>query len=262
VFPGYTIVHPDLTLWYNPDVSRPGWFDGMPGTHDQRLESAVQILRDAGYSWDTDPVIRYDATGTLEGIDAGGGLTMPNGEKVPDLEILAPGNEVDPYRAAYASWTETWLSELGVPVTVVPAEFTTIIEAVFPPQTPETVQEWDMYVLGWGQISPALPGSSQVVFFHSREDVVFGGGFNTSGFNNPDFDAAADAFESAKTVEEAQRWTWEMERIIQEELPYVVLFRAAIVEAFHANVQFPSDVIMGGHSGSAFAWPGAVRLAE
>lgn len=262
VFPGYTIVHPDLTLWHNPDVSKPGWFGGAPGTESQRFEGALQALRDAGYTWDTEPSVQYDAAGNATGTVAGEGLTMPNGEKVPELEILAPGQEEDPYRATFASWIGTRLNELGIPAVVVPADFSSIIASVFPPQTPETALGWDMYVLGWGQIAPALPGLSQVAFFHSREDAVLGGGFNTSGFNNPDFDAAANAFEAATTVEEARRWTWEMERILAEELPYVVLFRPAVIEAFTSAVQFPAEVIMGGHHAYPKAWPNAVRITD
>ena len=99
-------------------------------------------------------------------------------------------------------------------------------------------------------------------FFHSREDTLTGGGFNTPGYMSEAFDAAADAFELATTIEEAQRWTLEMDRILSEDLPYVVLFRTPIAEAFQTNVQFPVDTIMGGHQGFPNAWPNAVEVIE
>lgn len=260
VFPGYTVVHPDLSFWHNADAAKPGWFDGAPGSEAQRFTEAVRVLKDAGYTWDAEPVIDPENQDAVT--SAGEGLTMPNGTKVPELEILAPGPGYDPFRATFAIWVETWLNDLGIPAVAVPTDFNAIIGAVFPPQTPESAQNWDMYMLGWGGGDITLPGTSQVAFFHSNQDAVTAGGFNTPGFNNADFDAAADAFEAATTAEDAQKWTFEMERILQEELPYVVLFRTPIIEAFRSGVQFPAETIMGGQQGFPNAWPNAVQVSE
>jgi ABC-type transport system substrate-binding protein len=157
---------------------------------------------------------------------------------------------------------ESWMQELGVPVTAEPTDFNAIVNATFPPQTPETVLQWDMFVLGWGGGDPSLPGTSQVAFFHSREDSVTGGGFNVPGYNSPEFDAAADAFEAAGTLEEAAELTQEMDAILARDLPYVVLFRTPIIEAYRSNVQFPVETIMGGQQGFPNAWPNAVDVTE
>jgi len=53
-----------------------------------------------------------------------------------------------------------------------------------------------------------------------------------------------------------------MEAILARDLPYVVLFRTPIIEAFNATTQFPVDTIMGGHSGFSNAWPNAVQVSE
>lgn len=262
VFPGYTVVHPDLTFWYNEDVPKAGWADGENLGEGERAEQAIQILRDAGYTWETEPVVLRDDEGNFLDVTPGSGMIMPNGEAVPDLTLLAPGPGYDPFRATFAIWIAQWMADLGIPIQAEPTDFNAISATVFPPQTPETAQEWDIYMLGWGGGDPSLPGTSSVAFFHSREDAVTGGGFNTPGFNDADFDAAADAFEAATTVEEAQRWTFEMERILAEQLPYVVLFRTPIIEAFRADVQFPSNAIMGGHSGFPNAWPNGVEVGE
>ena len=72
----------------------------------------------------------------------------------------------------------------------------------------------------------------------------------------------ASAKDAATTAEDAQKWTFEMERILQEELPYVVLFRTPIIEAFRSGVQFPAETIMGGQQGFPNAWPNAVQVSE
>lgn len=261
VFPAYTIVHPDLTTFYNPDVERPGWRDGEPMSEAERFLEAVRILRDAGYTWESEPVI--DPENDQDPVQVPGvGLTMPNGRPVPDLVLLAPGPGYDPLRATYGVWIETFIRDLGIPIVNRPSDFETIRAAVFPPQTPETAQEWDMYIQGWGRGDVSLPGTSTVAFFHSRHDTVTGGGFNTPGYKSEAFDAVADAFEAATDVETAAELTQEMDAILARDLPYVVLFRTPIIEAYRSNVRFPADNIMGGHSGFPNAWPNAVQLGD
>ncbi|MGD2061054.1 MAG: ABC transporter substrate-binding protein [Acidimicrobiia bacterium] len=263
VFPGYTIVHPDLTQHYNADVEKAGWANGEPMDEGTRFETAIQILKDAGYTWTTEPVVVRDDEGTyLEVNPKGEGLTMPNGEAVPELSILTPGPGYDPFRATFSIYMESWMQEIGIPVTAEPTDFNAIVDATFPPQTPESALEWDMYVLGWGGGDPSLPGTSTRSFFHSDQDAVTGGGFNTPGYASEEFDAVADEFDAATTIEEAAELTKEMDAILARDLPYVVLFRTPIIEAFGSNVQFPVQTIMGGHQGFPNAWPNAVAVSE
>lgn len=260
VFPGYTIIHPELTTFYNPDVFRPGWADGEPMSEADRFLTAVQILKDAGYTWDTEPVIDPENPDPVR--TAGSGLTMPDGTKVPELEILTPSARYDPFRATFGIWVERWMEDLGIPAVANPTDFNAIGTTVFGKKTSEKALGWDMYMLGWGGGDPSLPGTLSVAFFHSRGDSATTGGLNAPGFDNAHFDAAADAFEAATTVEDAAKWTFEMERILQEELPYIVLFRTPIIEVFTANVQFPTQDILGGHQGFPNAWPSAVQVFE
>jgi ABC-type transport system substrate-binding protein len=260
VFPGYTIIHPSLSVFYNTNVPKAGWGDDGPLSEADRFLTAVQILKDAGYTWDAEPIIdpeNADPVGT-----AGVGLTMPNGTKVPEIVILAPGPGYDPFRATFSIWVEQWMNDLGIPAAADPTDFNAIVDAVFPPQTEETATAWDMYMLGWGGGDVSLPGTSQVQFFHSREDSVTGGGFNTPGYKSDRFDAVADAFEAATDVATAAELTKEMDLILAEELPYVVLFRTPIIEAYVSSVVFPANEIMGGHSGFPNGWPSAVQVSE
>lgn len=263
VFPGYTIVHPDLTLHYNADVEKAGWANGEPMEEGARFETAIKILKDAGYTWTTEPVVVRDADGIfLEVEPKGEGLTMPSGEPVPELTILTPGPGYDPFRATFSIYIESWMQEIGIPVTAEPTDFNAIIDATFPPQTPESALQWDMFVLGWGGGDPSLPGTSTRAFFHSDQDSVTGGGFNVPGYNSPEFDGVANAFDAAATVEEAAELTKEMDAILARDLPYVVLFRTPIIEAFGSGVTFPVQTIMGGQQGFPNAWPNAVEVTE
>lgn len=260
VYASYTVVHPDLPLWHNPNVNRPGWADGEPMSEAARFTAAIQRLQDAGYTWESEPVIAPESQDPVA--EPGVGLTMPNGNPVPELEILMTSLEHDPYRATFGLWIEHWLNDLGVPARTTPIEFDAVVSRVFNPASSQEAEAWDMYILGWAGADPSLPGQLMVQLFHSTGDAATTEGLNSTGFVDPEFDAAADAFLRAVTVDEAQKWTFEMERIIQERLPYVVLFRLPITEAFNRRVAFPVDTIRGGHSGFAKAWPGSVRISD
>jgi peptide/nickel transport system substrate-binding protein len=262
VFPAYTLIHPDLTADYNADVPRAGWANGEPMTEDQRFAAAIRMLEDAGYTWASKPIVNYSEGGDFLNVTPGEGLTMPNGRQVPELSLLAPGASYDPFRATFSVWIENWMNDLGIPVVNEPTDFDAIVDTAFPPQTPDSALAWDMYILGWGAPDASLPGASLRAFFHSDQDSVLRGGFNTPGYDSDEFDSVADAFDSAPTLEEAARLTKEMEAILARDLPYIVLFRTPLIEAHFDRVQFPVESIMGGQAGYPNGWPNAVVLGN
>lgn len=261
LFPAYTIVHPDLTIFHNQEVYRPGWSGGEPMATPDRLRSAIEMLVEAGYTWDVEPEIVYDEGGNFVDVVPGQGLEMPNGVDVPELTLLAapePGD--DPMRATLALWIAQWMTDLGMVVTTEIAGLDSASDAVLQPDSYDDSLSWDLHVLGWGSPDIALPGHTLVALFHSRNGVELGG-LNTTGYAGAEFDAAADAFVAATTIEEAARWTREMERIVAEDLPYLTLYRAPVIEGFGSHVEFPVDAIMGGHGSIPYAWPESVRIA-
>lgn len=258
--PTYTMVDPNQTFWFNENHARPGvsLCEAEPDADcgELRFNEAIGILKDAGYTWDVEPAYNPGA-GKGEGAE---GLRGPDGALIPELELLAPGPGYDPLRATFSQWIATFADGLGIRINARPTDFNAIIANVFPPQTPESILEWDLYILGWGGGDPSLPATSSVAFFHSREDAVTGGGFNTPGYASDEFDAAADAFEAATDLETAQELTFQIEEILTRDMPYVWLFRAPIIEAYRSSLEFPVDDIYGGLQSFPNGFPGAVKV--
>ena len=226
-------VPPGNSFWANPDLA--GTCDGQ--TEDERFETAKQLLVDAGYTWTTEPVWDPD---NLDVLPQGAGLAGPDGTPVPAMELLAPGPGYDPLRATYSLFIEQWATDLGIPVTANPTGFSVIVDEVF--ATDEAASEWDMYILGWG-LTP-FPDHT-FTFFDSRQDSA-GGGFNTPGYVNPEFDALADEFARAKTLEEARDLIFQADAILAEDVPYVVLFTTPIIEAYRNTIEFPFTSVLDG----------------
>ena len=82
-------------------------------------------------------------------------------------------------------------------------------------------------------------------FFYSANDSA-AGGFNTPGFNNADFDALSDAFDAATNIDVAKDLNFQMQALLAEQVPYVVLFTNVNYDVFRSNLEFPfSDFLNG-----------------
>jgi ABC-type transport system substrate-binding protein len=238
--PVYGMVPEGNAFWYNPDAPTLG--QGM--TRQERLEQAMELLKSAGFSWDVEP--SWDEE---EGVVVPGStLKDPDGNELAEIELLAPSAGYDPMRATAAIWIAQWMNEVGIPVNPNPTGFNTIIPLVFQPD-PETGEiEFDWYILGWSLGNPALPTFHES-FFACANDAKEGGN-NTPGYCNEEFDAAVAAMNASKTLEEARQYVHEMDNILAEDVPYVTLFTAPILEFYaEARVGYPFTETLDGLQG-------------
>ena len=172
--PIYTMVPEGNGAWYNPDVPLIG--KGL--TRQERIADAVKLLKEAGFTWETEPRVSEDGNFVEQ---QGEGLKMPNGEPVPPMEVMAPSPGYDPLRSTFAIWIERWLTEVGIPLRANLTGFNVIVDRVF------NQQDFDMWILGWGL--SAFPDYLEA-FFHSRHSGLER--HNAGGYNNPEFDRLAD----------------------------------------------------------------------
>ena len=227
--PIYTAVPEGNGAWYNPDVPLIG--KGL--TRAERIEQAVTLLKDAGFAWETEPRVSEDGKFVEQ---PGEGLTMPNGEPVPKMDILAPSPGYDPLRSTFAIWVERWLNEVGIPVQANLTGFNVIVDKVF------DQQDFDMWILGWAL--SAFPDYLEA-FFHSKHSDLEG--FNAGGYNNPDFDRLADELLTETDLDAARQQVFEMQAFLADDLPYVVLFDTPIVETYRSErIEFPYTETWGG----------------
>ena len=232
--PMYTMVPEGNGAWYNPDVRLIG--KGLPRA--ERIDRAVALLKEAGFSWETEPRISEDGQFVEQ---PGEGLTMPGGEPVPEMEVLSPSPGYDPLRSTFAIWIERWLNEIGIPLRANLTGFNVIVERVF------NQQDFDMWILGWS-LSP-FPDYLEA-FFHSKHAQQEGQ--NAGGYSNPEFDRLAEQLLAETDLETAKRQVSEMQAFLAEDLPYVVLFDTPIVETYRSErIEFPYTDSWGGIQSAA-----------
>ena len=202
-----------------------------------RIAEAVQILKDGGFTWNREPAWNDELGSAV----VGQGMRMPNGQPVPELELLAPAATYDPLRATYSVWIEQFGNTLGIPIRANPTDFNTIVDRVFPDRV---APEYDMYILGWSL--DVFPDFYEA-FFHSRNHTEKNNGSNNTGYDNPEFDRLADQLLAATTEEEAREIIWELERLLDQDLPYVLLFDTGILEFFRQEaVTYPVTQTLSG----------------
>jgi hypothetical protein len=214
---------------------------------DQRLQAAIAILEQAGYTWEGDQKPTYDADN--DAVVPGGRLVMPDGTPVPELDLWAPNAGYDPLRSTFAIWIETWLNEVGIPVKAELAGFNTLIPRIF------TEQNFDMYILGW---SLGVFPSGLRDFF--SEEQAAQDGNNAGGYISEDFEQLSLELLLCPDVATCKPVADEIQRVLAIETPYVVLFDTGILEAYRsATVEFPFTEQL---SGLQYTHQGGVLQAE
>ena len=214
--PTYSLVPEGNEFWWNPDVPT----IGRELTRDQRIQLAMALLKKAGFTWDVQPRWNKDKLA----VEPGAGLKMPDGQPVPEMELLALDADHDPVGALATIWIEGWLKEAGIPVR---ADLTSPGEI----DRAHLEQDFHMSVLAL-KLSP-YP-RHLVDLFHSDEAVA--GGQNLSGYQNSEFDKLAEAFLEETDLGRAQERAFELQKFIAEESSLVVLFSTPIVEAYRGDL--------------------------
>ncbi len=206
-----SIVPPGNKFWYCPEVAEYG--EGL--SRDERTRKAYDILDKAGYKWKVPPV-------NGEGkVVKGEGLILPDGTPMAECTILTPPSDYDPHRAMVGMMAQEWLRMAGIPVSARPMAFGSLIEQV------KTRHQFDLFVLGYGSLS--LDPDYLRNFFHSENDRA--GGWNMSGYRNPEFDRIADESTAEMDVEKRRRLIWEMQKMILRDIPYIPIYNPNLIEA-------------------------------
>lgn len=231
VFPMYSTMPPGNEFWYNPDV--PQTCIGL--SRQERISQTIEILTGAGWSWDVQPAWSDD----LQDVEPGSGLTMPDGQPMPDITILGPGPAYDPIRATFNQWISEWMRDAGMPVESELTGFNTILGPVF------EEANFDMYILGWSLGDPSFPDYYES-FWHSRNDTATTGNFNTPGYNNEEYDAMVDEFMTTTDLQRARELVYELQVKLAEDRPYIPLFYQQVTDLARTNIQFPYTETLGG----------------
>jgi ABC-type transport system substrate-binding protein len=246
-FPLYVILPEGNTAWYNEEVATELTEVGFAGLdQDTRRATALSILLEAGYTWETQPGWA-DEEGNVssepgEGLTfaGGSGLIGPDGAAIEQLDLVAPTASYDPLRATFSNYISGVAQEMGIPVVAIPTDFNKIVADVFATDDAGAyTSPFDMFILGYSLGNAAFPT------FHCSFFCT-GGDSNNTQYSNEEYDAAAAAFDAAQTNEDAYAAMWDMERLIARDKPHVPLFDTGILEFYNNRVTYPFTETLSG----------------
>lgn len=209
--PMHSIVPAANRFWHNPDVRKYG--EGMD--QETRIKTAVQMLSNAGYSWETPPVA---PDGSLR---KPSDIRLPSGEKMEKFVILTPPADYDPKRAFAGTMIQEWLRQLGMPAFARPMAFNSLLETV------KGKHDFDAFVLGYGKLD--LDPGYLASFFSSKNDNPRD--WNMSGYRNPAFDKLAEMQMMTVDVQARKQLIFDMQALLLEDVPYYPLYNPHIIEA-------------------------------
>jgi peptide/nickel transport system substrate-binding protein len=209
--PMHSVVPSGNHFWYNPNVRKYG--QGLD--HDQRIKLAYEMLKEAGYSWDTPPVTQAGK------IVAPSDILLPSGERMEKFVILTPPADYDPKRAFAGTMVQEWVRELGLPASARPMAFSSLLDTV------KGKHEFDAFILGYGQLD--LDPDYLRSFFDSENDKPRG--WNMSGYHNTEFDRVSSDQTALVDTQKRKELVWKMQEMILEDIPYLPLYNPHIIEA-------------------------------
>jgi peptide/nickel transport system substrate-binding protein len=245
VLPMYSTMPEANIFWHNPDFPKP--YLGL-----ERVEIAIQVLQDAGWSWQSEPY--WDEF--TQDVVPGTGLRMPNGELMPELTILGPGPDFDTVRATFNQWISEWARDLGMPVRSELTGRNAILNSVF------VASDYDMYISGWPLGNPAYP-SYYGEYWLGRNCTFETGGRNTPCFKNDNYDALVNEFFSTDDLDRAQELVFEMQMLLADQRPYIPLYSENLIDLVRENIIFPYYETLGGiESQTGFLTQAKVLLKE
>jgi peptide/nickel transport system substrate-binding protein len=237
VSPVYTLVPQGLTNWYNPDV--PIYCKDF--SEGARLTEAVRILKEAGFTWVTEPSY-IEGSARDAGYVYGKGIKLPDGTLLPELDFQAPGPGYDPLRATVAVHIEQWLKALGIPVAMNYTPFNTI-------RANENSGDFDIIMLGWGLV----PFPSYLCDFFTGATGVGDGSDNIS-YVSPTLHEQCAEFYSEPDPVKSKQLVYDMQVTIATELPYITLFTNPIYDAYANTIAFPYTTVFDGLQGKYSGW--------
>jgi peptide/nickel transport system substrate-binding protein len=193
--PGLTLIPKGLGHWYNDTLA----------AYDYNVDQARQILEDAGYR-------DQDGDGVRE---------MPDGTNPLVFRMNWPSDSTNAPRMAELL-SQMWL-EVGVK-TELQAMDPDALTAVCCPAF-----DFDVMLWGWG----SDPDPNLLLGVMTSEQISTGS--SETGYSNPAYDALFAQQSVELDLEKRREMVWEMQKIVHDDVVYVIPFYAQEVQAYRTD---------------------------
>ncbi|MBL8099933.1 MAG: ABC transporter substrate-binding protein [Anaerolineales bacterium] len=193
--PGLTLIPDGLGVWYNDSLV----------DYEFDVAKANQILDDAGYA---------DTNGD-------GVRETPDGSLPLTFRLNWPSDSIDTPRMAELL-TDMW-KQIGItlqPQAIDPDALTALCCPTF-----------DFDIMIWGWVSD--PDPSALLYVYTTDAIPYGS--SETGYANPRYDELYNQQQVTLDFEERKEIVWEMQKIVHDDVVYVIPYYAQSVQAFRTD---------------------------
>ncbi len=182
-----------------------------------RIEYAVKLLKDAGYSWARQPTVK----------SAGQTLINSNGEIFPKIVLSAPSQSADALRYAAAKYIAAQAQYLGISFSVKEMSVDDVIYAVY------SSRQYDAALIGW-RLSE-----------YPRYVCEGFGNENQTWLKSESFASVCAALREESNFEAAQKTMAQAESALMFNLPLIPLYSLTQADVYQ-NLVYPSSSVLNG----------------
>jgi peptide/nickel transport system substrate-binding protein len=193
--PGTTLIPDSLGVWYNNSLEDYA-FD---------IALANQILDDAGYA----------------DVDGDGIREMPDGSNPLNFRINWPSDSTNAPRVA-EMLSESW-GQIGIGLQLQALDADALTAVCCP------AFDYDVIIWGWG----SDPDPSFLLSVMTTDEIPTG--LSETGYSNPEYDALYQEQQLERDLQTRIDMVWEMQRMVHEDLPYIIPYYALEVQAFRTD---------------------------
>jgi len=187
---------------------------------DARLEGAVSLLKEADYSWETEPAPDVE----------GKGLRNPDGDVLPSFSLLAP--QQDPMRVTAAEYIAERANILGLHIEVDLSSPDDLLYDVY------GSRDYDMALLGW-RLS-AYPAYLCEWFMPL--------GQNPFAYSGSKMKVECEAWSQVNELGLAKIHAVNVQSVLVQDLPLVPLYSEIRTDAYR-NIHYPFENFIDGLAG-------------
>ncbi len=193
--PGLTLIPDGLGQWYNDSLQ----------DYAYDIAAANKLLDDAGY-------VDKDGDSVRE---------LPDGSKSLSFRVNWPSDSTTAPREAELL-AEMW-APIGIKTELQALDPDTLTAACCP------TFDYDILIWGWG----SDPDPGFLLSVHLTEEIPTG--TSESGYSNPTFDEMFSQQATEMDLDKRRQIVWDMQKILLEDLPYLVPFYDLAVQAYRAD---------------------------
>ena len=223
VVPTWDLLPDGQRFWYTPTTQI-----GVDLFPHQRVNEAVTVLADAGFTWDITPTWNINNQTLIPG----DGLRSPTGTLLSPMTLLAQADDVQ--LTDIAPLMVQALNDLGLSVTAVLTTTPAFTDLIW------TQQNFDIFIANWDLDN--TPSYLCTAFSNAPSNI--------SSYNNTTLNALCDDYLNAPDMLTARPSIWQGQAILANDLPYVPLFALPLREAYRLDrVYYPYTDALNGLAG-------------